>query len=68
MRKSDTASMQCIELRQINLEEWMRGCKKVILQHGTRPYLLTITRRGKLILTAADLAANESEKKLKSID
>ncbi|OQX03308.1 MAG: hypothetical protein BWK73_39930 [Thiothrix lacustris] len=38
----------------INLEELMRGCKKIILQHGKRPYCLTITRRGNLILTSAD--------------
>ena len=25
------------ELRRIHLEEWMRGCKKVILQHGNVP-------------------------------
>ncbi|MFZ1341959.1 hemin uptake protein HemP [Thiothrix eikelboomii] len=46
--------MQCLDLRRINVEEWMQGCKKVIIQHGSRPYVLTITRRGKLILTAAD--------------
>ncbi|HPY39701.1 MAG TPA: hemin uptake protein HemP [Thiolinea sp.] len=46
--------MQYESLRQINVEEWMQGCKKVILQYGPRPYVLTITRRGKLILTAAE--------------
>lgn len=46
--------MSCLDLRRINLEEWMQGCKKIIIQHGSRPYVLTITRRGKLILTAAD--------------
>lgn len=46
--------MHCLDLRRINVEEWMQGCRKVILQHGTRPYILTITRRGKLILTAAE--------------
>lgn len=47
--------MQCLDLRRINVEEWMQGCKKVIIQHGSRPYVLTITRRGKLILTAAEI-------------
>lgn len=51
--------MQCLDLRKINVDEWMQGCKKVILQHGSRPYVLTITRRGKLILTAAE-SSNES--------
>ena len=46
--------MHCLDLRRINVEEWMQGCKKVILQHGARPYVLTITRRGKLILAAAE--------------
>lgn len=41
----------------------MQGCKKVILQHGTRPYVLTITRRGKLILTAAELATETAPAK-----
>lgn len=46
--------MHCLDLRRINVEEWMQGCRKIILQHGARPYVLTITRRGKLILTAAE--------------
>lgn len=41
-------------LRKINLRELMSGGKKVILEHGEKPYLLSITRKGKLILTAAD--------------
>jgi len=46
--------MTDVEPHRINLEELMRGCKKIILQHGKRPYCLTITRRGNLILTSAD--------------
>jgi len=46
--------MSDVEPKRINLEELMRGCKKIILQHGKRPYCLTITRRGNLILTSAD--------------
>ena len=46
--------MNPTETRRINLTDWMRGDKKLILQHGTRPYFLTITRRGNLILTSAD--------------
>lgn len=46
--------MTDVEPKRINLEELMRGCKKIILQHGQRPYCLTITRRGNLILTSAD--------------
>lgn len=46
--------MNHTSLRKINLRELMSGGKKVILEHGERPYLLSITRKGKLILTAAD--------------
>lgn len=46
--------MTDVEPKRINLEELMCGCKKIILQHGQRPYCLTITRRGNLILTADD--------------
>ncbi len=39
---------------RINLKELMQGGRKLILEHGDKPYLLSITRKGKLILTAAD--------------
>ena len=42
----------------INLKTIMADQKKVILKHGDKPYLLSITRRGKLILTAAAEANN----------
>lgn len=38
---------------RINLRDLMRDKKKLILEHGDKPYLLSITRKGKLILTAA---------------
>ncbi len=41
------------ELHCVDLEELMQGCKKIILRHGQRPYFLTITRKGNLILTSA---------------
>lgn len=44
---------EAAELPCINLEDWMQGFKKIVLKHGSRPYLLTITRKGNLILTAA---------------
>ena len=44
-----TESLHCV-----NLDELMRGCKKIILQHGKRLYFLTITRKGNLILTSAE--------------
>lgn len=37
----------------------MAGQKQVILKHGNKPYLLSITRRGKLILTAAEFDGAE---------
>lgn len=39
---------------KIKLHELMRGSKKLILEHDDKPYMLSITRKGKLILTAAD--------------
>lgn len=39
---------------KVKIQELMRGSKKLILEHGDKPYLLSITRKGKLILTAAD--------------
>ncbi|WP_022952835.1 hemin uptake protein HemP [Leucothrix mucor] len=41
-------------LRSVDLAEIMADSKKIILKHGEKPYLLSITRRGKLILTAAE--------------
>ncbi|MGL4184987.1 MAG: hemin uptake protein HemP [Thiotrichaceae bacterium] len=51
------------ELPCINLDDWMQGFKKIMLKHGTRPYFLTITRKGNLILTAAaDVPNPQSDK------
>lgn len=47
-------------LRCVDLAEIMADSKKIILKHGEKPYLLSITRRGKLILTAAE-TNNENE-------
>jgi len=52
--KSQTSPNTATDLRRIDLEELMNGGRKVILQHGQRPYCLTITRKGNLILTAAN--------------
>ncbi|PWQ94223.1 hypothetical protein DKT75_16955 [Leucothrix arctica] len=41
-------------LPSIKLKEIMADSKKIILRHGDKPYLLSITRRGKLILTASE--------------
>ena len=41
-------------LRSVDLAEIMADSKKIILKHAEKPYLLSITRRGKLILTAAE--------------
>ena len=53
-----TFNMTDSKLPSVNLEDLMRGCKKIILQHGTRPYCLTITRKGNLILTSAEENSN----------
>jgi hemin uptake protein HemP len=38
---------------RIKLSDLMCDKKKLILEHGDKPYLLSITRKGRLILTAA---------------
>ncbi|WP_020397008.1 hemin uptake protein HemP [Thiolinea disciformis] len=52
MKPTESPENPC--LRSVNLQELMSNCKKIMLQHGERFYYLTITRRGNLILTAAD--------------
>ncbi len=37
----------------IDLKTLMCGQRRILLRHGERPYQLSITRRGRLILTAA---------------
>jgi hemin uptake protein HemP len=38
---------------RINLSDLMRDKKKLILEQGDKPYLLSITRNGRFFLTAA---------------
>ncbi len=40
-------------LSQIEVSNMMQGNNKIILLHADKHYLLSITRRGKLILTSA---------------
>ena len=42
------------DMNQIDVSKIMNGNKKAILRHADKQYLLSITRRGKLILTAAE--------------
>lgn len=44
--------------KRVNVRSLMKGQKKVTLLHANKQYLLSITRRGKLILTADEGAAN----------
>ena len=46
--------MNLSELSHIEVNEMMRGKNKVVLLHANKYYLLSITRRGKLILTLAE--------------
>lgn len=45
--------MKHSELSRIEVSKIMQGNKNAILIHAEKRYLLSITRRGKLILTAA---------------
>lgn len=49
------SQLPCIDLKTI-----MADGKRVILKHGDKPYMLSITKRGKLILTAADESKEHS--------
>jgi hypothetical protein len=50
--------MKLSELSHINVSNMMQGNKMAVLMHNNKQYLLTITRRGKLILTIAEEKAN----------
>jgi len=52
--------MSNTNLPSIKLKEIMADSKKIILKHGDKPYLLSITRRGKLILTASEEPTSNS--------
>lgn len=54
VNSSTLMNMSSKPLVKIKLQELMRGGKRLILEHGDKPYMLSITRKGKLILTAAD--------------
>lgn len=41
------------EVKKIHLKDLMKDNKQILLSHGEKLYRLSITRRGKLILTAA---------------
>jgi len=48
----------------VDVSQLMNGQSKMILEHREKPYLLSITRRGKLILTAHQPASPQSNKDL----
>lgn len=41
-------------MKEITTEELMQGEKKITIKHNHRDYFLSITRKGKLILTSAE--------------
>ncbi len=59
--------MKLSELSHIKVSNIMHGNKKAVLMHNNKQYLLSITRRGKLILTIAD-EENTSANKVPSGD
>ncbi|GAA0416568.1 hypothetical protein GCM10009133_26290 [Cocleimonas flava] len=48
----------------VDVSQLMNGQNKMILEHKEKPYLLSITRRGKLILTAHQPPPTHSNKDL----
>ena len=51
--------MMIEKLNHIEVSKMMQGSKKIVLLHDNKHYLLAITRRGKLILTAYDGMAKQ---------
>lgn len=54
--------MNFTKLSHIEVSKIMQGNKNAILLHANKRYMLSITRRGKLILTAAEKTANQVTK------
>ncbi len=46
--------MKQTNLNRMKVSDIMQGNKKALLLHAEKKYLLSITRRGKLILTSAE--------------
>jgi len=59
--------MKLSKLSHIDVSNIMQGNKMAVLMHNDKQYLLSITRRGKLILTIAE-NANDLENKVPSRD
>jgi len=53
--------MNFSELRHIKVSNMMQGNKKAVLLHANKQYLLSITRRGKLILTVAESKTEQNK-------
>jgi hypothetical protein len=51
--------MNLTELSHIEVSKIMQGNNKAVLLHANKRYLLSITRRGKLILTLAEDSTNK---------
>lgn len=46
--------MNLSNIRQIELKKLMKDDRQIMLLHANKTYLLSITQRGKLILTSAE--------------
>ena len=53
--------MNLTDLSHIEVSKMMQGNTKAVLLHANKHYLLSITRRGKLILTLAEKATNNQK-------
>ncbi|MCF6190819.1 MAG: hemin uptake protein HemP [Cocleimonas sp.] len=54
--------MKLSELSHIDVGNMMQGNKKAVLMHNHKQYLLSVTRRGKLILTLAEEKTDSANK------
>ena len=53
--------MDISNLATIEVKELMKGAKQVLLLHAKKYYLLSITRKGKLILTLAEAEPSQTK-------
>ena len=52
--------MDISNLATVEVKDLMKDAKQILLLHAKKSYLLSITRKGKLILTLAEPSQNKS--------
>ncbi|MCK5897197.1 MAG: hemin uptake protein HemP [Cocleimonas sp.] len=53
--------MNVSHLATVEVKDLMKDAKQILLLHANKAYLLSITRKGKLILTLADPSQTQDQ-------